>query len=105
MIKLYMCVNLEDQCSRGCLPTGPNVRDVMPLKQTSSLTIQWRISQKLDRQFPSIFFMGTSWVALSIKNIKTRTRREMTSRIIFFYLSGVNVAKHWYVAGRGICHL
>ena len=26
--------------------------------------------------------MGTSWVALSIKNIKTRVSREMTSRKI-----------------------
>ena len=47
---------------------------------TSSLTIQWRISQKLDRQFLSNIFHGTSWVALSIKNIKTRASREMTSR-------------------------
>ena len=30
--------------------------------------------------FFQIFFMGTSWVALSIKNIKTRARREITSR-------------------------
>ena len=33
-----------------------------------------------DRLFLSIICMGTSWVALSIKNIKTRASREMTSR-------------------------
>ena len=45
-----------------------------------------------------IFFMGTSWVALSIKNIKTRASREMTSRknIKIVYLN----AKHWHVAGE-----
>ena len=34
--------------------------------------------------------MGTSWVALSIKNIKTRASREMTSRknIKIFYFNG-----------------
>ena len=32
--------------------------------------------------FFQIFFMGTSWVAISIKNIKTRASREMTSRKI-----------------------
>ena len=46
--------------------------------------------------------METSLIALSIKNIKTRASREMTSRknnkIIDF--NGVNVAKHWHVAGR-----
>ena len=30
--------------------------------------------------FFQIFFMGTSWVAVSINNIKTRASREMTSR-------------------------
>ena len=45
----------------------------MPRQKAASLTIQWRISQK-------IFFMGTSCVALSIKNIKTRASREMTSQ-------------------------
>ena len=30
--------------------------------------------------FFQIFFVGTSWVALSINNIKTRASREMTSR-------------------------
>ena len=52
-------------------------------------------------------FMGTSWVVLSIKNIKTRGSRQMTSRknIKIFYFNGVNVAKHWHVAGWGICHL
>ena len=31
----------------------------------------------------------------------------MTSRknINIFYFNGVNVAKHWHVAERGICHL
>ena len=51
--------------------------------------------------------MGTSWVALSIKNIKTRASREMTSRknIKMFYFNLGDVAKHWNVAGRGICHI
>ena len=49
-----------------------------------------------------IFFMGTSWVAVSINNITTRASREMTSRknIKHFDFNGVNVAKHWYVAGE-----
>ena len=57
--------------------------------------------------FFQMFFMGTSWVAVSINNIKTRASREITSRrnIKFFYFNGVNVAKHWHVAGRCICHL
>ena len=57
--------------------------------------------------FFQIFFMGTSWVAVSINNIKTRASSEMTSRknIKIFDFNGVNVAKHWHVAGRGICHL
>ena len=43
--------------------------------------------------FVYIFFMGTSWIVLLIKNIKTRASREMTSRknIQFFYFNGVNV--------------
>ena len=46
--------------------------------------------------------MGTSWVAVSINNITTRASREMTSRknINIFYFNGVNVAKHWHVAGE-----
>ena len=48
--------------------------------------------------FFQIFVMGTSWVAVSINNI-TRASREMTSRF-FFYFNGVNVAKHWHVAGE-----
>ena len=49
-----------------------------------------------------IFFMRTSWVAVSINNKTTRASREMTSRknIKIFYFNGVNVAKHWYVAGE-----
>ena len=49
-----------------------------------------------------IFFMGTSWVAVSINNITTRASREMTSRINIkiFDFNGVNVAKHWHVAGE-----
>ena len=45
--------------------------------------------------FFRMFFMGTSWVAISINNIKTRANREMTSRknIKIFYFNGVNVAK------------
>ena len=52
-----------------------------------------------------ILFMGTSWAALSIKNIKTWASIEMTSRknIKIFDFNGVNI--HWHVAGRGICHL
>ena len=53
----------------------------MPRQKAASLTIQWRISKKTcDRLFFSNIFMGTSCVALSIKNIKTRASREMTSR-------------------------
>ena len=39
--------------------------------------------------FLQIFFMGTSWVALSVKNIKARASREITSRkkIIYFYVA------------------
>ena len=52
--------------------------------------------------FFQIFFMGTSWVAVSINNITTRASSEMTSRknIKIFYFNGVNVAKHWHVAGE-----
>ena len=52
--------------------------------------------------FFQIFFMGTSWVAISINNIKTRASSEMTSRknIKIFDFNGVNVAKHWHVAGE-----
>ena len=52
--------------------------------------------------FFQIFFMGTSWVAVSINNITTRASREMTSRtnINIFDFNGVNVAKHWHVAGE-----
>ena len=44
--------------------------------------------------FLQIFFMGTSWVAISINNIKTRASREMTSRtnIKIIDLNGMNVA-------------
>ena len=43
--------------------------------------------------FFQIFFMGTSWVAVSINNIKTRASSEMTSRknIKNFDFNGVNV--------------
>ena len=50
-----------------------------------------------------MFFMGTSWVAVSINNIKTRASREMTSRkqyIKIFHFNVVNVAKHWHGAGE-----
>ena len=52
--------------------------------------------------FFQIFFMGTSWVAVSINNITTRASREMTSRknIKIFDFNVVNVAKHWHVAGE-----
>ena len=51
--------------------------------------------------------MRTSWVAVSINNIKTRASSEMTSRknIKIFYFNGVNVVKYWYVAGRGLGEL
>ena len=51
--------------------------------------------------FLQICLMGTSWVAVSINNI-TRASREMTSRknINIFEFNGVNVAKHWHVAGE-----
>ena len=37
-----------------------------------------------------MFFMGTSWVAVLINNIKTRASREMTSQknIKIFYFNG-----------------
>ena len=40
--------------------------------------------------FFQMFFMETSWVAVSINNIKTRASREMTSRknIKMFYFNG-----------------
>ena len=47
--------------------------------------------------FFQMFFMGTSWVVVSINNIKTRANRE-NIKIFDFY--GVNVAKHWHVAGE-----
>ena len=52
--------------------------------------------------FFQMFFMGTSWIAVSINNIKTQASREMTSRknIKIFDFNGVNVAKHWHVAGE-----
>ena len=50
--------------------------------------------------FFQIFFMGTSWVAVSINNITTRASREMTSRKKYQHFNGVNVAKHWHVAGE-----
>ena len=52
--------------------------------------------------FFQIFFMGTSWVAVSIYNITTRASREMTSRKKNQNndFNGVNVAKHWHVAGE-----
>ena len=40
--------------------------------------------------------MGTSWVAVSINNITTRAR----TNINIFDFNGVNVAKHWHVAGE-----
>ena len=46
--------------------------------------------------------LGTRLV--SINKITTRASREMTSRknknIILFYFNGVNVAKHWHMAGE-----
>ena len=46
--------------------------------------------------------MGTSWVAVSINKITTRASREVTSQknIEIFDFNGVNVAKHWHVAGE-----
>ena len=76
-----------------------DVSDVMPRQYTSSLTIQWHLKNWTDNFF-QIFVMGTSWVALSINNIKTRACREMTKNIEIFYFNGKNVAKHWHVAGE-----
>ena len=62
--------------------------------------------KNLTDNFFQLFCITTSWVALSIKNIKTRASTETTSRIfLFLFFNGGNVAKHWNVAGRGICHL
>ena len=58
--------------------------------------------------FFQIFLIGTSWVAVSITNIKTRASREMTSRknIKIFYVNGVNVAlPSTGMAGRGLIAL
>ena len=44
--------------------------------------------------FFQIFFMGTSWVAISINNIKTRASSEMTSR------KNIKIFKDWHVAGE-----
>ena len=43
--------------------------------------------------FFQIFFRGTSWVAVSFNNIKTRASREMTSRknIKIFYFNGLKL--------------
>ena len=60
------------------------------------------ISKKTDNFF-QIFFMGNSWVAVTINNnITTRASREMTSRknIKIFDFNGVNVANHWHVTGE-----
>ena len=38
--------------------------------------------------FFQILFMGTSWVAVSINNIKTLASSEMTSRNFYFILMG-----------------
>ena len=45
-----------------------------------------------------MFFMGTSWVAVSINYIKTRASREIS--FFSFYFNSMNVAKHWYRAGE-----
>ena len=56
--------------------------------------------------FFQIFFMGTSWVDVSINNIKNSSeQRNDVTQFFFFDFNGLNVAKHWHVAGRGICHL
>ena len=63
--------------------------------------------------FFQIFCMGTSWVAISITKLKRaekwRHERAEKWRYDFFFktfdFNGVNVANHWHVAGRGICHL
>ena len=57
--------------------------------------------------FFQMFFMGTSWVAVSINNIKTSEQRnDFTKKYqIFFDFNRVNIVKHWHGAGRGICHL
>ena len=52
--------------------------------------------------FFQIFFMGTSWVAVSINNItnSSEQRNDVTKNIKIFDFDGVNVAKHWHVAGE-----
>ena len=35
----------------------------------------------------------------------SKTGPTISFNIKIFYFNGVNVAKHWHVAGRGICHL
>ena len=57
--------------------------------------------------FFQIFFMGTSWVAISINNITTRASREMTSRknIKIFDFNGGERCQTLACSGRGICHL
>ena len=64
----------------------------MPPQSAASLTIQWAYISKTDN-FVQIFFMGTSWVALSIKNSKTQASREMTRRkqyqFVFIVMGGI----------------
>ena len=50
--------------------------------------------------FFQMFFMGTSWVAVS-----SEQRNDVTKNIKILDFNGVNVARQWHVAGRGICHL
>ena len=48
--------------------------------------------------FFQIFFMGTSWVSLSIKNIKTRASREMT----WPKISNFSILMGWTLPNTGM---
>ena len=88
---------------------------VMPRQKTLNLTIQWRIYQKLDGQFLSNIFHGNllgSPINYYYKNTSEK-RKNVTKNIKIVYFNGVNVVKHWHVAGEvfaisdclvGICH-
>ena len=96
---LYKCAKCGDD--RTSFNVIFDVCEVLTCNNSMAYLINWTDN------FFQIFFMGTCWVAVSINNIKTRASSEMTSRknIKIFDFNGVNVAKRWHVAGRGICHL
>ena len=76
----------------------------MPRQKAASLTIQWRISQKTcDRLFLSNILYG-NFLRSSI-NYKYKNSSEQRNDVTKKMGGGGDVAKHWNVAGRGICHL